>query len=132
MILLSVDSGWCVFEPVRVLRCSEQHISSKAWALSLVPHFSLSLLRLTFLAWVDFHMCSCFARSTIPEEKWGLLVVYLLACSPIFAREASCERTPLALSCPFAYGSRVTFHDYPKWRACSGAKRTVSTKDHKP
>ena len=24
-----------------------------------------------FLAWGDFHAHSCFARSTIPEEKWG-------------------------------------------------------------
>ena len=24
-----------------------------------------------FLAWVDFHARSRFARSTIPEEKWG-------------------------------------------------------------
>ena len=24
-----------------------------------------------FLAWVDFQARSCFARSTIPEEKWG-------------------------------------------------------------
>ena len=24
-----------------------------------------------FLAWVDFHAPSRFARSTIPEEKWG-------------------------------------------------------------
>ena len=28
-----------------------------------------------FLAWGDFHARSRFARSTIPEEKWGLLVV---------------------------------------------------------
>ena len=28
------------------------------------------------LAWGDFHARSLFARSTIPEEKWGLLVVY--------------------------------------------------------
>ena len=28
------------------------------------------------LAWGDFHARSRFARSTIPEEKWGLLVVY--------------------------------------------------------
>ena len=27
-----------------------------------------------FLAWGDFHARSRFARSTIPEEKWGLLV----------------------------------------------------------
>ena len=32
----------------------------------------LSTSRLAFLAWDDFH-----ARSTIPEEKWGLLVVCL-------------------------------------------------------
>ena len=29
-----------------------------------------------FLAWGDFHARSHFARSTIPEEKWGLIVVY--------------------------------------------------------
>ena len=28
------------------------------------------------LAWGDFHARSRFARSNIPEEKWGLLVVY--------------------------------------------------------
>ena len=28
------------------------------------------------LAWGDFHARSRFARSSIPEEKWGLLVVY--------------------------------------------------------
>ena len=31
---------------------------SKAWALSVVPHFSLSLPSLVFLAWGDFHACS--------------------------------------------------------------------------
>ena len=55
-----------------------QHVGrerSKASALSEVPHFSLSPPRLEFLAWGDFHARSRFARSTIPEEKWGLLVV---------------------------------------------------------
>ena len=28
-----------------------------------------------FLEWGDFHMHSCFTRSTIPEENGGLLVV---------------------------------------------------------
>ena len=37
---------------------------------------SLSPPRLAFLAWGDFHARSRFPRSTIPEEKWGLLVVY--------------------------------------------------------
>ena len=36
------------------------------------PHFSLSPPR---LAGGDFQACSRFAHSTIPEEKWGLLVV---------------------------------------------------------
>ena len=49
----------------------EQRISSKAWALSVVTHFSLSPPRLDFLAWGDFHARSRFARSAIPEEKWG-------------------------------------------------------------
>ena len=31
--------------------------------------------RLAFLAWGDFYARSPFARSTIPEEKWGLIVV---------------------------------------------------------
>ena len=41
-----------------------------------------------FLPWDDFHACSCFARSTIPEEKWGtarsLSVVMLRAVDPCF------------------------------------------------
>ena len=36
--------------------------------MKITPH--------AFLAWGDFHVRSCFARSTIPEEKWGLLVVW--------------------------------------------------------
>ena len=33
--------------------------------------------RVAFPAWGDFHACSHFVRSTIPEEIWGLLVVHL-------------------------------------------------------
>ena len=47
----------------------EQRISSKAWALSVVPHFSLSPPRLAFLVWVDFQARSRFPLSTIPEEN---------------------------------------------------------------
>ena len=32
--------------------------------------------RLAFLAWSGFHARSRFAPSSVPEEKWGLLVVY--------------------------------------------------------
>ena len=39
-------------------------------------NFSLSPPCLAFLAWGDFNARSRFARSTIPEEKWELLVVY--------------------------------------------------------
>ena len=48
---------------------------SKAWALSVVPHFSLSRRVSPFLAWGDFQARSRFVRSTIPEENGGLLVV---------------------------------------------------------
>ena len=40
--------------------------------------------RLAFLAWGDFLARSCFARSTIPEEKWGLLVVHKKKTAAIF------------------------------------------------
>ena len=48
--------------------------------LQLVPHFSACLLfsrglsprRVSpFLAWGDFHARFRFARSVMPEEKWG-------------------------------------------------------------
>ena len=39
-------------------------------------HFSLSPPNLTFLVWGDLHACSRFARSAIPEEIWGLLIVF--------------------------------------------------------
>ena len=32
--------------------------------------------RLAFLAWGNFHARSRFVRSSLPEEKWGRLVVY--------------------------------------------------------
>ena len=49
----------------------EQHISSKAWALSVVPHFSLSPPRVTFSRVGWFSCALAFRHSTIPEEKWG-------------------------------------------------------------
>ena len=46
------------------------NLSEKRW------HIFLSPRRMSpFLVWGDFHACSRFARSTIPEEKWELLVV---------------------------------------------------------
>ena len=50
----------------RSVGCEE----SKAWALSVVPHFSLSPPCLAFLLWGDtmyLHMHLHFALSTIPE-----------------------------------------------------------------
>ena len=43
----------------------------EARALSVVPHFSLAHRMWPFFAWGDFHVCSPFAHSIIPEEKWG-------------------------------------------------------------
>ena len=44
---------------------------SKAWALSVVPHFCLSPPRVTCSRMGWFHAHSSFTRSTIPKEKWG-------------------------------------------------------------
>ena len=45
------------------------------------PHSSLSPPRVAFSRGGDLLARSRFARSTIPEEKWGLLVVYVaLVC----------------------------------------------------
>ena len=48
----------------------ERRISSKAWALSVVPHFPPSPPRLAFLAWGDFHARSLFA---VEGSRSGLL-----------------------------------------------------------
>ena len=53
-----------------------------AWKSPHARNFHLSSPRLAFLAWGDFHMRLRFARSTIPEEKWGLLVVYYTTRAP--------------------------------------------------
>ena len=37
----------------------------------MLKNFSISPPRLAFLAWVDSHARSRFARSAIPEEKMG-------------------------------------------------------------
>ena len=51
--------------------CVQQCISSKARALSVVPHILSPRPVSPFLTWGDFHVRSRFARSTIPEKKWG-------------------------------------------------------------
>ena len=48
----------------------ERRISSKAWALSVVPHFPPSPPGLAFLAWGDFHARSLFA---VEGSRSGLL-----------------------------------------------------------
>ena len=53
-----------------------QTVSDQSNFNRLVPHFSLSPPRLAFLAWGDFHARSRFTRTTIPEEKWGLSIIY--------------------------------------------------------
>ena len=56
-------------EPIRVLRCESNALVQK---LGVCLYIFLSPRRVSFfLAWGDFHARSRFARSTIPEEKWG-------------------------------------------------------------
>ena len=49
-----------------------------------------------FLAWGDFHAHSCFARSTISEEKWGTTRSLKLA-----------EKLGVSKSLIFLYGSYI-------------------------
>ena len=61
-----------------------------------------------FLAWGDFHARSCFARSTIPEEKWGTTRSLRMDRLPNFLRYgaqlASASRAHGApLSCNFCH-----------------------------
>ena len=53
-----------------------------AWKSPHARNVSLSPPRLAFLACGDSHERLRFARSTIPEEKWGLLVVYYTTRAP--------------------------------------------------
>ena len=63
-----VVSGFCqVFTLTRVF-------FSRGFGLRPTPKIPAARVS-PFLAWGDFHARSRFARSTIPEEKWGLLVV---------------------------------------------------------
>ena len=72
-------------------------------------------------------------------RRWDLWFVKYFHFSPILvgeARERASERRshegwgkgdlfpPLVLASPFVYGCHVNSREYPKWRACSQAKRT--------
>ena len=62
---------------------------SKAWAC-LQSLIFLSPRRVSpFIAWGDFHARSSFARSTIPEEKWGTTRSLALNKNQVSANETS-------------------------------------------
>ena len=63
-----------MFNNQRPLRC---YISEKRTRVKITPREKGETRRLAFLAWGDFHARSLFVCSTIPAEKWGLLVVYI-------------------------------------------------------
>ena len=55
-----------------------------------------------FLAWVDFHARSRFARSIIPEEKWGTT-----RSLPFYGNYSTLDsHTNTVISHTFAYSSR--------------------------
>lgn len=86
----------------------------KSWALSMVPHFSLSPPRFAFLAWGDY-TCSRFARSTIPEEIWGPLVVYVSCPSQkqiderVLIPFVRCQAGPKCLSTSLIFDLSIFF-----------------------
>ena len=76
----------------------------KSWALSMVPHFSLSPPRFAFLAWGDY-TCSRFARSTIPAGNMGT------TCSLCFFSFTETNRwTCLNSICTLSSGSQMLKH----------------------
>ena len=70
MIMSSVDSGWRGFDR-RWQIAMEEPISSKAWALSVVPHFSLSPLRVAFSRVGWFSRALAFRSLYYPWGKMG-------------------------------------------------------------
>ena len=57
--------------------------------------------RIAFLAWGDFHARSRFARSTIPEGKWGTtpsLPILALRHQSLAFRAAGVRKTKRSLS----------------------------------
>ena len=59
-----------------------------------------------FLAWGDFHARSRFARSTIPEEKWGLLVVYEIVY-PILIKASKFKPSSIKIHIPYTFSIEV-------------------------
>ena len=54
-----------------------------------------------FLAWGDFH-----ARSIIPEEKWGLLVVYEIVY-PILIKASKYKKSSIKIHIPYTFSVEV-------------------------
>ena len=54
-----------------VVLTREFFLAASAFGLRPTPKIPAARVS-PFLAWGDFHAHSRFARSTIPEEKWGL------------------------------------------------------------
>ena len=59
-----------------------------------------------FLAWGDFHARSRFARSTFPEEKWGLLVVYEIVY-PILIKASKFKPSSIKIHIPYTFSIEV-------------------------
>ena len=88
--LSKCDSPPLIYTQRKVLREYKLRHEPSQPRLRVVPHFSSGMVERAkasarenhpmreeatrvspFLAWGDFHARSRFARSTIPEEKWG-------------------------------------------------------------
>ena len=58
-------------------------------ASDMQARMKITLPHLAFLEWDDFHTCSRFTRSTIPEGKWQA------TCSPLNAINSNFISTPI-------------------------------------
>ena len=83
-------SRWLDYEAFPFSRASETRAYMK-----ITPRVS------PFLAWGDFH-----ARSTIPEEKWGLLVVYEIVY-PILIKASKYKPSSIKIHIPYTFSVEV-------------------------
>ena len=76
---------WSQLPALRVGRQTKpygRHLDPFRYCMISNPHFSLGIVR----ASGDFQARSQFARSAVPQEKWGLLVVYLSVNRAMFCQ----------------------------------------------
>ena len=81
-------------------------------ASDMQARMKITLPHLAFLEWDDFHTCSRFTRSTIPEGKWEA------TCSPLNAINNNFISTPIWFISVAECYQPVNFYPFHPWIVC--------------